>query len=184
MPFQLKQYLASLGGIPLDQVEVITGSRIWPDLRPQAAEPGVDLEAVSSIGSGCPISPERFEALERSRIARGIRHAIVSSEKPLDLNDLIQAVQMDLTASNQLARQREVLAWLDMLTSTRPSEGEPPFLSLRMHVFQRMLHGLWSCVNSECPRKSPHLETWPFGNVYVTQRSRCDCEAPDTRRRE
>src|SRR5690606_32348962 len=121
---------------------------------------------------------ERFKALCSSTIAKNLRHAVVSSDKPLDLNDLIGSVSKLLQGRTVLEQQQEVLDWLDTMTGTHPDEGQPPFLKLRIHLFQRMLHGLWACVVPQCSAKSSYLEDWPFGNVYVTQRARCVCHAP------
>lgn len=175
---QLRHYLASLAGVPLAQVEVITGSRVWPDLGRSADMAAIELPAASAIEPGVVVSPKRFECLKRSRLAYALRHEIVSSDKPVELKDLVHTVESELSATSESGRQREVLDWLDLLTSTRASAREPAFLSLRMHVFQRMLHGLWSCVNPSCSRKSEHLKQWAFGKVYVTQRLRCECDAP------
>jgi DEAD/DEAH box helicase domain-containing protein len=176
---QLRKYLADLAAIPIAQVEVITGSRIWPDvaaLPALRAEPSID--EVRAVDAGQAISEQRFVALQKSSIACALRHAIVSSDRPLDLNDLTTVVRPRLRAAMLSDQQREVLAWLDLMTDTRSQQEQPAFLSLRMHVFQRMLHGLWSCIDPKCRVKSERLREWPFGNVYVTRRARCTCAAP------
>ncbi|MDX1321178.1 MAG: hypothetical protein R3207_13465, partial [Oceanospirillum sp.] len=66
----------------------------------------------------------------------------------------------------------------DLMSDTQRCEEEPPFLKLRGHLHQRMLHGLWCCADPDCTAKSPHLKNWAFGQVYVTQRTRCECQAP------
>jgi DEAD/DEAH box helicase domain-containing protein len=176
---QLRKYLADLAGIPVSQVEVITGSRVWPDVSAVSA-PGVGLsiDEIGAIESGKATSEQRFFALRKSSVAHELRHAIVSSDLPLDLNDLVSAVSPRLRAARSSDQQREVLAWLDLMTDTRPADDQPAFLSLRMHLFQRMLHGLWSCVDPNCPEKSELLHQWPFGNVYATRQAKCQCDAP------
>lgn len=175
---RLEHYLAGLAGISADQVEVIGGSRVWPDLAFGSPGKNVALPTVRDIEPESEISPARFEALCQSNISRRLRHAVISSAKPLDLNDLEAEVVDQLQGSNRLERQQEVLDWLDAMTGTYPAEKQPPFLKLRVHLFQRMLHGLWACVDPRCSAKSSHLQDWPFGNVYVTQRARCECHAP------
>lgn len=174
----LQAYLAGLAGVRLDQVEVISGSRIWPDIPQNATPQKLELQSLREIDATLDVSADRFGALATSHIARQLRHAVVSSDKPLDLNDLVSCVADELKSPVQADRQREVLNWLDLLTGTRRSELEPPFLKLRIHLFQRMLHGLWACVDPNCSAKSKHLTDWPFGNVYVTQQARCECRAP------
>lgn len=175
---RLKRYLADLAGVPLDQVEVIGGSRVWPDLAFDSPGNNISLQAIRDIEPETAVSAARFKALCDSTIAKSLRHAVVSSDKPLDLHDLIGTVSEQLQGGSSLEQQQEVLDWLDTMTGTHPDEGQPPFLKLRIHLFQRMLHGLWACVDPQCSAKSSHLQDWPFGNVYVTQRARCECYAP------
>ena len=169
----LQAYLASLAGVRLDQVEVISGSRIWPDIQQNCNPQKLELQALREIDATADVSADRFGALTTSHIARQLRHAIVGSDKPLDLNDLVSYVADELKSPSQEGRQRELLNWLDLLTGTRRSAKEPPFLKLRIHLFQRMLHGLWACVDPKCSAKSKHLTDWPFGNVYVTRQAPC-----------
>jgi len=175
---RLKHYLADLAGVPLDQVEVIGGSRVWPDLAFDSAGNDIGLQAIRDIEPETAVSAARFQALCDSTIARSLRHAVVSSDKPLDLHDLIGTVSEQLQGGSSLEQQQKVLDWLDTMTGTHPAEGQPPFLKLRIHLFQRMLHGLWACVDPQCSAKSSHLQDWPFGDIYVTQRARCECHAP------
>lgn len=174
----LQTYLADLAGVRLDQVEVISGSRVWPDIQQNGAPQKFEFQTLREIDGTSEVSADRFGALTNSHIARQLRHAVVSSDKPLDLNDLVSGVANELKSTSLADRQREVLNWLDLLTGTRRSVQEPPFLKLRIHLFQRMLHGLWACVDPTCSAKSKNLTDWPFGNVYVTQQARCDCRAP------
>lgn len=175
---RLKRYLADLAGIPIDQVEVIGGSRFWPDLAFDSPGKNIALPTISDIEPEAEVSPARFEALSQSNIARRLRHAVISSAKSLDLNDLVAEVADQLQGHSRIERQQEVLDWLDTMTGTHLADKQPPFLKLRVHLFQRMLHGLWACVDPRCSAKSSHLQDWPFGNAYVTQRARCECHAP------
>lgn len=175
---RLKRYLADLAGVPLAQVEVIGGSRVWPDLELNSLGNNIALQAIRDIEPETAVSAARFKALCNSTTARSLRHAVVNAGKPLDLNALIGAVSDQLKGGSPLEQQQEVLDWLDIMTGTHPAKKQPPFLKLRVHLFQRMLHGLWACVDPQCSAKSAHLQDWPFGNVYVTQRARCECHAP------
>lgn len=175
---RLQDYLANLAGIRPENVVVITGKRVVPDLAPAAApslQHAVDLR---TIDAGETVSATRFDALCNNAIARQLRHHIVSSTKPVDLNELVSKVEEALPPGDHAPRQREVLAWLDLMTGTARAAHEPPFLKLRIHLFQRMLHGLWSCVDHACTAKPDSLTGWDFGNIYVGQRARCTCGAP------
>lgn len=175
---RLQQYLASLAGVRVEQVVVIGGSRKVPDLVRLGEFKARSLEEVVAIDPNVEESPGRFSALAHHPLASNLRHQIVSKGRPLDLKELVDFAGDSLQSETVAAKQREVMAWLDLMSGTRPSTFEPPFVKLRAHLFQRMLHGLWACVDPKCAAKPASLGDWPFGNVYVTQRSRCDCHAP------
>lgn len=175
---RLQQYLASLAGVHPDQVVVIGGSRKVPDVICTGTPELLSLEGAGAIEADQEVSATRFSVLVHHPLASALRHAIVSKGRPLDLNELVEIAGDRLQGRNLSERQREVLEWLDLMSGTRGAATEPPFIKLRIHMFQRMLHGLWACVDAQCSVKPAGLEGWPFGNVYVTQRSRCDCHAP------
>ena len=175
---RLRRYLARLAGVKEEQVDVIDGSRKWPDLPDVGRQKALSLATLQAMQPAEEVSSERYQALCAHPIARQLRHAVVSAAKPLGLNDLVGEVSAQFQSITPAAQQREALQWLDVLTGTRPAANQPPFLKLRIHIFQRMLHGLWSCIDPKCTSKSEHLNHWPFGNVYVSQKARCECEAP------
>ena len=175
---RLQQYLASLAGVHPEQVVVVGGSRKVPDVGSMGTPDLRSYDAVYSIDADQEVSVDRFSVLANHPVASALRHGIVSKGRPLDLNELVDIGGNRLQGKTQAERQREVIEWLDLMSGTRRSVNEPPFIKLRIHLFQRMLHGLWACIDARCSAKPTGLEAWPFGNVYVTQRSRCDCHAP------
>lgn len=174
---KLQSYLASLAGVSDDQVVVISGSRQVPSVEHEPDSMRT-LDEMRAIDPGNTVSKDRYTSLCNHPLTYRIRQTLVGSEKPLDLNELIDAVASMLVSKQKEAQQQELLQWIDLMSDTQPSKDEPPFLKLRGHLHQRMLHGLWSCVDPDCGAKSEHLKKWPFGNVYVTQRARCECSAP------
>ncbi|ANC44724.1 DEAD/DEAH box helicase [Pandoraea pnomenusa] len=175
---RLQQYLASLAGVRPEQVVVLGGSRKVPDVVCTGERDLRSYEAACSVDAGQEISEARFSVLAHHPLASMLRHGIVSKGRPLDLNELVDIAGDSLMGETFAARQQEVLQWLDLMSGTRRAANEPPFIKLRIHLFQRMLHGLWACIDARCSAKPVGLEAWPFGNVYVTQRSRCECHAP------
>ena len=175
---KLREYLAGLAGVDLAQVVVIDGKRIVPDIQPNQSSKNRALSEILSIDTDAEVSTRRFDMLSSSTIPLKIRHQIVSSGIPQGFPSLLSVVEEDLHSTSKLDRQWELLSWLDIMTGTKSISENPAFLKGRMHLFQRMLHGLWSCVNPQCREKSPELQDWPFGNVYVSQRSRCLCQSP------
>ena len=176
---RLQKYLADLAGIPTENVVVIGGSRVIPSLNnsePLARE--ITLEELQKIQPELETSVERFLALQQHQTAQDIRSYIVNHEKPVDLNELVERFSHSLLKNEYADQQREVLDWIDIMTGTKHPNHDEPFLKLRAHFFQRMLHGLWACVDAQCSHKSPYLSEWQFGNVYISQRSHCECNAP------
>ena len=175
---KLREYLSGLAGVSQDQVVVIGGRRRVPDISPRSDISNRAISDIAGIDVGVEVSPERFEILTSSKISSSLRHQIVSNKKPQNLGELLEKVQPLLSSSTLIEQQYELLDWMDLMTGTREKPEAAPFLKGRMHLFQRMLHGLWCCANPECSAKPEGLQNWPFGNVYVSERSVCDCHSP------
>ena len=173
---QLKQYLADLAGISPEQVLVVTGKREFEDIS-ISTEAMFSLDEINAIEPEEKCSQQRFEALTRHSIPTTLRQALTHSPTPLNINALIQSCQTQLQTKNLADQQKEVLAWLDVMSQTQYADTEPPFIKLRMHLFQNMLHGLWACINPQCPCQSEPLQSWPFGQLYLQQRDTCECGA-------
>ena len=176
----LRRFLSDLSGVPVEQVEVVGGRRVVPPLPASLGQSVTldDLEAMpSESGSGDDVSRSRFEALSHSPVARAIRDFVVGHPSPVGLDEIRGRVSQTLGHS---LSERDALRWLDLCTGTRPVASEPAFLNLRAHFFQKTLHGLWSCIDPDCPKKAttPLAADWPFGNVYTDQRWSCGCGAP------
>lgn len=184
---RLQEFLADLSGVPAENIEVIGGRRVVPEIN-TTGDNGLCLNklrqlmaknvsaANPSARSSAEVSLERYELLCGSQLARTIRDAIVQAPEPLTLGAL-QSRLHEITGQ-ELTRE-ELLQWLDICTFTRPAENEPAFLRLKAHFFQRTLQGLWSCFNRNCTSKADILkQTWPFGQVYSKQRVQCSCGSP------
>jgi len=175
---KLERYLADLAGVPVSQIMVITGERIRPQIDTSRPIKNLSLQDILAIEPTKEISATRFAALEDHHLCRLIRHAIIESLKPLDLQDLYKKVADLLDGHDKPAKQQNLLSWLDVMTGTYADKNAPPFLKLRTHLFQRMLHGLWACVDPTCAAKGEQLKNFPFGKVFISQRATCDCSAP------
>lgn len=183
---QVQNYLAELAGVPASQVVVIGGKRAIPQINFEVR--GIaSIDAISAISADetkkqrdfdSDVSAARFNALCQSHIAKVIRDRFVDSNKPIKLTDLVEF--LNVTIPDQNFTQTSTLQWLDLLTGTKKDKDSQAFLKVRGHFFQRMLNGLWSCIDPNCETKktTPLIGNWPFGNVYVSQKSRCDCGAP------
>lgn len=182
---QLQNFLAELAGVSPNQVVVIGGKRAIPSMSFNITNT-LSLMQISAIEANKPdkakdfdpdVSTKRFEALCQSEVAKTIRDKFVQSDKPIKLTDLVEFLQGRFPYDD--FNQELVLKWVDLLTGTKSDNSSQAFLKVRAHFFQRMLNGLWSCIDPNCPTKDSTVlkDHWPFGNVYVAQRSRCECTA-------
>lgn len=169
---QLQHYLAELAGVSAEQVLVVTGSRDFEHFA--LGNKQQSLEEMLTMTD----EAERFNALKNHQIAGQIRHELTHNIKPLTLNQLIQKLPETFFSGSLKDKQQHILQWLDVMTQTKQPKSGIPFLKLRMHLFQNMLHGLWVCADSQCSHKSATLENWAFGQVYLNHRHQCDCGAP------
>lgn len=175
---KLERYLTDLAGVAVSQIMVITGERIRPQIDTSRPLKNLSLTDITAIEPAHEVSAKRFAALEDHHLCRLIRQGILESLKPLNLQDLYEKVADQLEGSDKTVKQQNLLAWLDVMTGTYAEKNAPPFLKLRAHLFQRMLHGLWACVDPNCSAKGESLKNFPFGKVFVSQRATCNCGSP------
>lgn len=181
---KLRVFLAGLAGISMEQVHVVSGSRVVPGLPIGDKEySNADLDKLEAISADDEV--RRYRAFSANETARRIRSSFVNDEGGRSANTLtsiatiISPDQKLITSSSKI----NALRWLDLLTSARiPFENDTiPFLPLRLHAFHNVLAGLWACCDFRCSSRlgTPLNSTeWKFGMVYTEQRLHCDCGAP------
>jgi DEAD/DEAH box helicase domain-containing protein len=182
---QLQKYLSDLAGVDLKQVVVIGGNRKVPTISELENE-NISLEDLCKIHANevkkpkdfdLDVSKVRFESLCKSNLAKTIRTILTESNTPLTIEQISNQVS---SKTNIKLSQDELLRWIDLLTGTKPDLNSEAFLKVRSHFFQSMINGLWSCIDKECSAKkeTPLRDKWPFGNVYVKHKHKCECGAP------
>lgn len=175
---QLKKFLASVSGLPLERVHVVTGKRSIPKLV-SGNRRFVNASYDELVNIDTQASGRLYNALCANKTAGEIRHQFTSfqNQTPQRLSSLVSVLE------NKLHRQfshQQVLQWLDLLSRAKSKQGAP-FLPLRLHVFHNVLNGLWACSNPHCfYRKDTPLDDkdWPFGSVYFDARTHCQCRSP------
>jgi hypothetical protein len=175
---RLQRYLADLAGVPIDRVSVIGGRRALPPRESSTPASRISLSDVAYLDKGTLVSKKRFATLSSAEVSRRLRDTILESPRPSALDELVRSVASFLGARDPAAQQREVIDWLDLMATTAADAESEPFIRLRAHLFQRMMHGLWACVDPLCNQKTDDLREWPFGAVYTQHRQRCNCGAP------
>ncbi len=175
---QLKRFLSSVSGLPLERVHVITGKRSIPKLvsgnRRFVNASYDELVKVDPQASG-----RLYNALCANQIAGEVRAQFVSSQgqTPQRLSSLMSVLEEKF---GRPFSQQDVLQWLDLLSRAKSKLGAP-FLPLRLHVFHNVLNGLWACSNPHCCYRTDTSlddEDWPFGRVYFDARTECLCRRP------
>jgi DEAD/DEAH box helicase domain-containing protein len=168
----LKKFLADMGGITPDQVEVVQGYRSIPQL-PLVQKEILHLPEIRAIEPNSEISEARFNALLSSPIANQIRQAFITEHGTTvrSLTELYQHIGLPIAID-------ELTLWLDVLTGTKPAVGKQAFLPLRLHLFHNVIPTIRACINQQCTAKEgTHLmsDQWAYGNVYTFERTHCKC---------
>ncbi|MDM1780195.1 DEAD/DEAH box helicase [Acinetobacter indicus] len=169
---KLKQFLSEISGQSIENILVIGGQREVPVL-PVVENHQQSFDELVAIDAQQEISYERYQRLAGHPIACVLRESICS-QRALTLEDLFKITR---EKGFQLS-QHEILEWLDLVTYTKPSDEEQAFLKIRVNYYQRVTHGLWSCINDKCNQKDDDLKNWSFGQVYATHQENCACGAP------
>lgn len=158
---QLQNYLADLAGIDADQVSVIRGHRVTPEL-PDYDGKDAALPSLKELDS-LPEADDRYQRLASVPSIRKLRKDLTVA--PLTLEKIAPYFSSEHSAT-------ETLEYLDYLSEKRE---QGTLLPLRGHFFMRTLAGLWACWNSKCSGKSDLLQdgNWPFGSIYLSKNERC-----------
>lgn len=177
----LREFLAQIAGVDISRVYLVSANRQIPTL-PTINESNLQpLESLRAIDAGQDESPNRYLALAGQGIAKKIRTRFVSQKtSPIARLSEVCADIFGPGQSYTLAQQQLALEWLDLVTSTVDTGGNP-YLPLRAHLFHQTLTGLWCCADSQCQdKKGSKLEdpAWPFGQVFLGPRNHCTCGAP------
>lgn len=170
----LRTFLADIGGVDPQQVHVVQGHRDIPAMLNAAPDAEQDTpDAIGAIEAEQEQSALRYQRLEASPTARRLRALFMpdGQVKPHSLQGLTR--ESGLTPA-------QVLAWLDLLSGTKNAEGLS-FLPLRAHLFHNVIPAIRACVDRNCSHKAgtalEHAD-WPFGMVYLEERTHCHCSAP------
>lgn len=163
----LRQFLADLGGLPLDRVSLIRGHRELPDLAtpdraglPGASERDALLAATSA---------QRFAELSRYGGVHVLREALTTRAQTAE--ELAERLGTDGATV------------VDMIDLAHPaiSEQGASLLPVRAHRFVRTLPGLHACIDRTCPGRAGtavDVPSWRLGKIHFERRDHCDaCDA-------
>ena len=157
---KLREFLADLAGVSVDQVVVASGQREVPSIAQASASDSNKLD-VKQLKNLSPV--ELYDHLVQSSFATFVR--VKLSTKPLTAGDL-------QIATVERFGKISVSDWLDLISqfSRAVSADGEPFLPTRVHLFHRTFQGLWACINPQCEGKAKEIaedEQWPWGSVHT-----------------
>ena len=168
----LRQFVADLGGVSTERVEVISGEEREPRLPP--------------VGEDAPLAGSAQEDGEEGLWKRLAPHPrIQQARKRMRENGLTagEAVEtLGLGRRDDPQARHDAFSLLEAAARAQDPNSGLRLAPWRLHVFHRAQAGLWACADPACSVRDPVLaaeETdWPFGQVYTESRERCDCSAP------
>lgn len=166
---RLGRFLADIAGVSPDQVSVIEGERVVPEIPPAGTASAPSIDELASMEPDA-----RYRALLGSERARRLRSNL-AREGALTLSELCSEGGGKKRRKTSHADKRRTLELIDSCASA--VEGGEAFLPLRMHLFHRTQAGIWSCGNADCNgRRGTPLDdpAWPFGRIFLEQREHCD----------
>lgn len=172
---QLQQFLAAVSGLPLNRVHVVKGSRYIPKLGRgnlqyrQATYQELEILEKDKL----------YNALSANQMAVFLRDQFIKENNITQPKTLLSLRQLLNSHLHEPITILDTLQWIDLLSSAKSKEGQA-FLPLRMHVFHSVLNGVWACTDPKCISKHKTLsaQNWPFGSIYLSQRTYCDCGEP------
>lgn len=140
---RLKQFVAQITGKSLDDIVVIGGRRIIPDLEPTKAE-----ARIGELNTRFGINAKLIN--------------ILRLRKKLNSNPVLTIDQIvtELGVASRMDRERKldiVDALGDKVEGLNAADSSPAaLLPTRAHFFIRAVNGLYACPNDECSRHRGH----------------------------
>lgn len=163
---KLREYLASIAGLPADRVHVVEGTRSVPELSDSAN--AIGSASLDLVGLRSQEPEKRYAMLSGNPHARVLRSELAKG--PRKLSDLASAIHGESSVSST----KKTLELLDFARSAR--SGRDNFLPLRGHIFHRTQPGLWACMNPDCEHRQSSLgDDWEYGKIYTERHETCEC---------
>lgn len=168
----LRRFVADLGGVPEDRVEIIAGEEREPDLPPEGAQAALDREALAVPDESLwqVLAPDPRIRAARARMRDG-GLTLGAATGILGLGD-----------PGDRGARHQTFSVLEAAARARAPGSDLRLAPWRLHVFHRAQAGIWACIDPACPDRHPALSTegsdWPYGQVHLDERERCTCSAP------
>lgn len=178
---KLRKFLADMAGVEASSIELIAGKRTIPVLPEPYSENDDSFDTLYKNVQEATTQSEKYNILASNQTACMIRGLFTKPGCPPVAT--LGEVSNSFIAGDEKpthALQKDVLRWLDLLTTVQLEDGTA-FLPLRGHFFHQSMPGLWACADPACrDKKGTALDDpeWGFGKVWFSPKSHCTCGAP------
>lgn len=164
----LRKFLADLAGCPEDSIEVVRGHREIPQITSASGKAPALNELELLCQDADTSAADLHMALRRSPVAMSIRD-LLTRKSAASLREI--ADHADLPTLQDAAR------WIDVASSGKVADedhSDGRFLPIRIHLFQRTISSVWSCINSACSgRMDAALDEWRYGALFMQSHKAC-----------
>jgi len=158
---QLQLFLADVAGIPDDRVHVIEGRRRMPR-RPEGArgESSVDIRATDPA--------LLYDILGRDPTTWRLVERLFEGSVPF--------ADFDAPAKTYGVNAADLISAMSRAGRKTGNEDVERLAPIRVHAFERVVPGIWGCINPECAQRP---SDWPFGRILPERADECpSCGAP------
>lgn len=155
---KLKTFVSQLTGKPVENIEIIGGKRVIPEMNPDKAQGAID--AIN----------ERFNSNITLKDIEAVRKKL-NREPALTTQKLVSGLDKQI-AKDRIQSLKLIDALGEKVCGLSMAGGrEGALLPSRAHFFIRSISGLYVCVNSACTRhKRNRIDV---GNVTSYQNNNC-----------
>lgn len=145
----LKNFMAKLCGIDVNQINVISGRRVNHHLKKE------DI-------------PVSLNGISRENILK-LRENLLS--RP---GMTLSKIGSSLSISNK----EDQLKAIDILADKKVKNNAVNLLPVRAHFFVRGIGGVYTCTNPNCSVHKPHKPEKAIGTMYTVAEKKCSCGYP------
>lgn len=152
----LADFISTLTGQPIEQIKVIGGNRLVPDLNVTALEQTLAAQQI-------PVDTQRVIALRNQ----------INKVAGMTLQQL-----WEWLCPNQVFGKEQIIPALQLVDKLCDLQQDGKYvLSLRAHFFMRSISGLYACANENCEGKNDAIPL--YGHLTTHKSSVCPkCGAP------
>lgn len=168
---ELQNFMASVAGINANNVQVIGGARILPEVLPSQTPLAIRDLLPKLRQQTAPL--EWFKNCCKTPQCLELRR-LLHQKVRMSLDEVKKSLNLSLDESLEL---------VDYASRAQDDKGNF-FLPMKLHIFQRAFSGAWACWSKDCSYKQTELSTsndWLYGKVYLYQQDqrdrdpKCEC---------